>query len=63
MANAVQEQPEDRRLRDEYERLMEAATRNPGVAEVLQVYGRFSPYAPAPVVAQPATRYAAGGNA
>lgn len=50
------------RLAHEYERLMAEASRQPGVAEVLEVYGRLAPYAPLPVVAQPATRYATGGN-
>lgn len=63
MAKSMSENREGKELRDEYKRLMDAAAENPGVAEVLQVYGRLAPYAPPPVAAQPVTRYAAGGNA
>jgi hypothetical protein len=49
-------------LREEHERLMAEAAHQPGLAEVLEVYGRLAPYAPPPVPVQPVTRYATGGN-
>lgn len=50
------------RLRVEHEKLVTEAARQPGVAEVLEVYGRVAPYAPTPTWARPPTRYATGGN-
>jgi hypothetical protein len=53
---------EGNRLGEERDRLLEAGARLPGVAEVLQVYGRLAPYAPTPVIGRAPTRYATGGN-
>lgn len=60
--NAAPDPEEGRRLRDRHERLLEEGTRLPGVAEVLEVYGRLAPYTSAPVNARVPTRYATGGN-
>ena len=49
-------------LRQQHDRLLGEAMRQPGVAEVIEVYGRLAPYAPRPATFQPKTRYGTGGN-
>lgn len=49
-------------LSEKHEALLTQGAQQVGVAEVLRVYGQIAPYSSAPVVAQPVTRYAAGGN-
>jgi hypothetical protein len=44
------------------EELLDRAMRMPGVAEAIDVYGRFAPYAPGPVAGTIRVRHATGGN-
>jgi hypothetical protein len=42
--------------------LLDRAMRSPGVAEAVEIYGRFAPFAPQQHIARTQVRHSTGGN-
>jgi hypothetical protein len=62
MSEKQKQTPKTDELRKQHQDLLDAASRQPGVAEAMKAYGRLTPHLPVANVRRSVTRYATGGN-